>query len=113
MIACTQLAATISKHNKPRRGEMMDQNIAKQFIDFQKTSFENTFIAIAMMQDQAEKATKMFMETSTCAVPDEGKKMMNEWAQAFRKGREEFKKALDDSFRRMEGFFSGEKGKAQ
>ena len=92
---------------------MMDQKIAKQIIDFQKATFDNTFNAIAMFQDQAEKTTKMFLDAGMCPVPEEGKKMLHEWVQAFKKGREEYKKALDESFKRMEDFFASEKSKAE
>ncbi len=84
---------------------MMDQRITKQIVDFQKATFNNTFSAISMLQDQAEKATNMFLESSLWPVPEEGKKILKEWIQAFKKGREEFKKALDESFVKMEDFF--------
>ncbi len=91
---------------------MMDQRVTKQIIDFQKATFNNSFSAISMLQDQAEKATNMFLESSLWPVPEEGKKILTEWIQAFKKGREEFKKALDESFLKMEDFFK-EKPKPQ
>ncbi len=84
---------------------MMDQKITKQVIDFQKAAFDNTFSAISMLQDQAEKTTNIFLESSIWPVPEEGKKIAKEWVQAFKKGRDEFKKALDESFTKMEDFF--------
>ncbi len=84
---------------------MMDQKITKQIVDFQKATFNNTFSAISMLQDQAEKATNMLLESSLWPVPEEGKKILKEWIQAFKKGREEFKKTLDESFLKMEDFF--------
>ncbi len=86
--------------------------MTKQVIDFQKATFNNTFTAISMLQDQVEKATNMFLESSLWPVPEEGKKILKEWVQAFKKGREEFKKALDESFVKMEDFFK-EKPKAE
>ncbi len=91
---------------------MMDQRITKQIIDFQKATFDNTYSAISMLQDQAEKTTNMFLESSLWPVPEEGKKILKEWVQAYKKGREEFKKALDESFVKMEDFFK-EKAKAE
>ncbi len=90
---------------------MMDQKITKQIIDFQKASFDNTFSAISMLQDQAEKTTNMFLESSIWPVPEEGKKILKEWIDAFKKGREELKKALDESFKKTEDFFA-EKAKS-
>ncbi len=92
---------------------MIDNRIAKQVIEFQKATFENTFSAISMLQDQAEKATNMLLQTSVWPVPEEGKKMLNEWVQAFKKGRDEYKKAVDENFKRMESFFCQEKPKTE
>jgi hypothetical protein len=83
----------------------MEAKLAKDIIDFQKAAFDNTFSAISMMQDQAERATKMLLETSMVPVPEEGRKIMDEWTEAFKRGRDEFKKAVDESYRNMEDSF--------
>ncbi len=90
---------------------VMDQRITKQIIDLQKATFDNAFSAMAMLQDQAEKTTNMLLESSLWPVPEEGKRMMKEWVQAFKKGREEFKKALDESFNKMQDFVVREEAK--
>ncbi len=90
----------------------MDNRMAKQMIEFQKTAFDNTFNALAMFQDQAEKTFKSLMESGLWPLPDEGKKALNEWMQAYKKGRDDFKRALDESFKRVEGFF-GDKSQSQ
>ncbi len=92
---------------------MVDYKIAKQVIDFQKATFDNTFSAITMLQDQAEKATSMLLQASAWPIPEEGKKMLNEWIQTFKKGRDEYKKAVDENFKRMESFFCQEKDKTE
>ncbi len=90
----------------------MDHKIARQVIDFQKAAFETTFNAITMFQDQAEKAVNTFLDTGIWPVPEEGKKVLNEWIQSYKKGREEFKKSMDDSFKKVEGFFGSKKSQA-
>lgn len=90
---------------------VMDQRITKQVIDLQKATFDNAFSAMAMLQDQAEKTTNMILESSLWPIPEEGKRIMKEWVQAFKKGREEFKKALDESFNKMEDFIVREEAK--
>jgi hypothetical protein len=57
--------------------------MAQQMIDFQKTTF----------------------------LPAEGKKILSEWVQTFKKGREEFRKAVDEGFGKVEAYFAkaGEK----
>jgi len=37
---------------------------------------------------------------------EEGKKMLDEWVQTFKKGREEFKKAVDEGFTKVETYFT-------
>jgi hypothetical protein len=84
---------------------MMDpKKMAKQMLDFYKTSFDNSFGALLMMQEQMERMSNMFFAQTT-AIPEEGKKALTEWIKAYKKGCEEFKKAMDDNFKRVESFF--------
>jgi len=46
-------------------------------------------------------------------LPEQGKKALDEWVQTFKKGREEFKKAVDESFKKVEDFFTSEKAKTE
>jgi hypothetical protein len=78
--------------------------MAKQMIDFNKATFDNTFDAMVLLQEQTEKMVNTFMAQATF-IPEEGRKMLGEWVQAFKKGREEYKKAVDDSFRKVEAYF--------
>lgn len=79
--------------------------LAKQMIDFNKATFDNTFSAMVLLQEQTEKMVNTFMEQATF-LPAEGKKMLNEWVETFRKGRENFKKTVDESFARVEDYFT-------
>ena len=79
--------------------------MAKQMIDFQKATFDNTFEAMVLLQDQTERMAATFMEQATF-FPEEGKKMVRDWVQTFKKGREEFKKAVDESFAKVEAYFT-------
>ncbi len=84
---------------------MEQQKIFKQMIDFQKATFDNTFNAMAMLQEQTEKMANMFLN-QTQGIPEEGKKAIDEWVKAYKKGREDFKKSADDSFKKVEDFFA-------
>lgn len=84
---------------------MEQKQMVKQMIDFNKTTFENTFNAITMLQDQAEKMANMFLQQAT-GIPEEGKKVLNEWTAAFKKGRDDFKKGVDENFKKVEDFFA-------
>ncbi len=88
----------------------MEARMIKNVIDFQKAAFDNSFSAMAMLQDQAERTGKMFLESSIVPIPEEGKKIMDEWVQAFKKGRDEFKRAVDESYRKMEESLSMREG---
>ena len=79
--------------------------MAKQMIDFNKATFDNTFSAMVLLQEQTERMIKNFMDQST-SLPEEGKKTLNEWVQAYKTGREQFKKAVDESFGKVEEYFA-------
>jgi uncharacterized coiled-coil DUF342 family protein len=85
----------------------MDQKqILKQMIDFNKATFDNTFNAMVMLQEQAERAANTLLEQANW-LPEDGKKAINEWVKAYKKGREDFKKVVDENFQKVESFFSG------
>ncbi|MCW7755196.1 hypothetical protein OOT00_14505 [Desulfobotulus sp. H1] len=78
---------------------------AQQILDFQKTAFDNTFNAMLMVQGQTEKMTETFL-TKNNMIPEEGQKMIHEWTMAFKKGQEDFKKTMDENFKKFESFVS-------
>ena len=84
---------------------MDPKQIAKQMVDFNKTAFDNSFEAMSALQDQAEKMFTATME-QTSFFPAEGKKVINEWINAYKKGREDFKAAANENFKQVEAFFS-------
>jgi len=84
---------------------MDPKQIAKQMVDFNKAAFDNSFDAMSALQDQAEKMFTATME-QTSFFPVEGKKLINEWIKNYKKGRDEFKAAADENFKKVEAFFS-------
>lgn len=56
------------------------------------------------IQDQAEKLMNTFVN-QTPGISDEGKKVMNQWKNACKKGIDDFKKAIDEGYARIEAFF--------
>jgi polyhydroxyalkanoate synthesis regulator phasin len=90
----------------------MDQfALAKQMIDFNKNTFENTCDTMCVLQEQSEKIINTFVAQAPW-VPDEGKKMIADMTAAYKKGLTEFRKAVNDNFGRMEAYFD-QVGKAQ
>jgi uncharacterized coiled-coil DUF342 family protein len=95
-----------------RKGEETDmqeqqKRLLKQMLDFNKATFDNTFNAMAMLQEQTEKMANTLLERAT--LPEEGKRAVNEWVNAYKKGREEFKKSVDASFKKVEEYFGSSK----
>ena len=84
---------------------MDSAKIAKQMIDFQKTTFDNTFTAMVMIQEQTERMADTLLAQATW-MPAEGKKAINDWVEAYKKGREDFKKTVDENFKKVEDFFA-------
>ena len=75
--------------------------IAKQMIDFQKTTFDHIYNSMVMIQDHTEKlAYSLFRQAIW--IPEEGSRVVNQWAEIFKKGRNDFKVAVDDGFSKME-----------
>jgi hypothetical protein len=90
----------------------MDQNaFVKQMLDFQKTTVDNSFNALKMVQEQSEKIAKTFLEQATW-LPADGKKVVEQWLAAYKKGQDDFKKVLDDNFKKVEDYFNAQ-GKAK
>ena len=84
---------------------METENIAKQMIEFQKTAFDNTFSAMVALQDQTEKMVNLSLEQSVW-LPENGKKAINAWTEAYKKGRDDFKKFVDENFSKAGSFFA-------
>jgi polyhydroxyalkanoate synthesis regulator phasin len=84
----------------------MDQKkVAKQMMDFNKTAFDNTFNSMTVLQDQTEKLVFSFLEKAPW-FPEDGKKAVNEWIKAYKKGREDFKSAADESYKKVNDYFA-------
>lgn len=77
----------------------------KQMITFNKTAFDNSFNALVTLQEQTEKMVNAFLDQATW-LPEEGKKVTLDWIQAYKKGCEDFKKVVDENFKRVEDFIA-------
>jgi len=84
---------------------MEPKQIAKQMVDFNKKAFDASFEAMAAMQEQTEKMVSTMMQ-QTQFFPDEGKKLITDWLKTYKKGREEFKAAANENFKKVDAFFS-------
>jgi polyhydroxyalkanoate synthesis regulator phasin len=78
--------------------------MGNQMLAFYKTSFDNSFSAMMMLQEQMERMGSMYWGQMT-NLPEEAQKGLNEWTKSSKKNCEEFKKVVDDSFKKLEAFF--------
>jgi hypothetical protein len=84
----------------------MDQkSIAKQMIQFNKTAMDNSFKAINMAYEQNEKIAGMFLAQATW-LPEEGKNAIKDWMATYKSGCDNFKSLVDDSYAKVDTFFS-------
>jgi len=84
----------------------MDQiNMLKQMVEFNKTTFDNSFKAMVMLQEQTETMINTMLGQATW-LPEEGRKAIKDWVKAYKKGRDEFKKLVEESFEKVEDFFA-------
>lgn len=81
------------------------ENYVKQIIDFQKTTFDNTYNAIVQLQDQAEKMANEAMGHMPW-IPEEGKKAFNESVKMFKNARDDYKRMVSDGFSKIEEPFA-------
>ena len=83
----------------------MDQKVMlKQMVEFNKSTFDNSFKAMVMLQEQTEKMVNTMLGQATW-LPEEGKKALKDWVKSYKKGRDAFKKLVDESFKKVEDFF--------
>jgi hypothetical protein len=81
------------------------KNIAHQAINFNRAAFDNTFNAMVIWQDQVERGLRALREQAAW-LPTEGQAMMDEWVEACKSGRNEFRKAVEGSFDKATDLFA-------
>ena len=79
------------------------KKMGKQMLDFYKTSFDNSYSAMMMLQEQMERMGGMYWGQMV-NLPEEAKKGLTEWTKSYKKNCEDFKKVMDDSFKKLESF---------
>jgi hypothetical protein len=87
---------------------MQPKDMLKQMIDFNKSAYENAFKNMNMLQEQMEKVITLYIDQSS-GMSEEGKKAAKEWTSMYKKGYDDFKKLVDDNFKKMETFFQEKK----
>ncbi|HPI92660.1 MAG TPA: hypothetical protein PLT09_12950 [Deltaproteobacteria bacterium] len=86
---------------------MENKEIVKQMVDLHKTSFDNSFNMLVSLQDQMEKMVNTFVDQAPW-LPAEGKKAIGNLVSTYKKGREDFRKLVDDGYRKVEDYIGKE-----
>jgi hypothetical protein len=79
--------------------------IGRQVLDFQKLMFDNTYDMVVKIHEQEDKVMDNFMKGQTM-IPAESLKMLTGWRDIAHKGQNEFKKAIDESFKQAEALLA-------
>jgi len=82
---------------------MENKEIVKQMMDFHKTLVENSFSTTAKYQNQTEKLLKTFVDHIP-GISDEGKKVIDQWSDAYKRGIDDLKKIIDEGYAKVGEF---------
>ena len=83
---------------------MVAKQFAKQMLDLQKTTLDQSYNVMLAMQDQSEKMMQSVMEQATW-IPDESKMFAKGWTNTLKKSEDYCKKMIDDYFASVENLF--------
>ena len=85
---------------------MLQNQFFNQMLQLNKTVFDNSFNAMETLRKQNEKTANSLLDQAVW-LPEGGKKAINEWMQGYKKGCDDLKKAVDQNYKNVEGFWSG------
>lgn len=80
---------------------MEQKQVLRQIFEFNQSTFNNTFEAMVLLQDQFEKIANTALDQIP-GLPAEGRKAIENWAEVFKNGRQSFKQQMDNSFEQAE-----------
>ena len=86
---------------------MIPNRFAKQMIDLQKTTFDNMYDSMVMLYDHAEKLTLTLFEQANW-IPEESSRVVTQWLEILKTGRNDYKSAMDNIFTRMDDVFAAD-----
>ncbi len=77
-------------------------SIAKENVDLQKRATSNFFLAVALVQDFAEKGSQYWIDQMN--IDEQMKNVIDEWRMNFKKEREDSINMVNDGFHYMETY---------
>jgi hypothetical protein len=73
-------------------------------VEMNKASFDSGFETMTNAYDQNREMAETFLSQSSW-IPEEGKKVYNDWLSAMRSGADDFKKVVDENYGKVESYF--------
>jgi hypothetical protein len=83
---------------------MSPKEYMQQAVKSGHTIFNNTYDMAVLFQDQYEKAASTLLEQANW-LSEEQQKVINSYVDAYKSGRNHFKKYADDSYKQFENLF--------
>ncbi len=83
-------------------------NMGKDVLSFMKSSFDTTFDNMVKIQDLNSKMFKDMIGKGK-EVQEDGVKMVDDFVENAKKGRDEYRRLMEDGFQKIEDMFKGEK----
>ena len=80
-------------------------SMARGFVSLQKQSFNNFIDAMAIFQDQAERTNRLLADQM--GIDEKAQEFADQWRTVVKKGRDDFRKQINDTYTRMEEFCAG------
>jgi hypothetical protein len=84
---------------------MDTESIAKDFIVIQKQSFNNAIDTMTLFQDQADRTNRLLADQM--GLGEKEQKFVEQWRRIFKKGRDDYRKLINENFANMEIYFTG------
>jgi hypothetical protein len=82
--------------------------MGQQMTGFYKRAIDNSINAMTMIQENTERMVSHSLEQSPW-FPEEGKKFVNAWMTAYKKGYDDLKVAADEQYKKVEAFVNLQK----
>lgn len=83
----------------------MDQKkLMQQMLDYNQSSFNTTYEALSILQDQAEKMASTLIDHPNL-LPEEGKNIIREWVKTVKLKRDEYKEQVNNNFEKLKIYF--------
>ena len=76
---------------------MFQLNMIKRVLSMNKMAFDSVYNTTTMIQDQAEQMASFYLQQYS-KIPENNKKIFSDWMGVLKKGREEYKKVVDQFF---------------